>query len=147
MSAEHISFKINKRDLSCDMRFPTMWYVLPANAQTSLHIHAVWSEPLLVAWIFYDCYATDWTAFGVSKLKRSLHRLVWAYSCQNTTLFEITCCGSFFYSVLIFFSNSNFLVPLTLSILDNCNQVLWQTVKTQMKCHIRWHFISVCTLC
>ena len=52
------------------MRFPTMWYVRPAKAQTSLHIRAVWSEPLLVAWIFYDCKATDWTPFGVYKLKR-----------------------------------------------------------------------------
>ena len=24
--------------------------------------------------------------------------------------------------------------------------VLWQTVKTQMKCHIVWHFIRVCTV-
>ena len=36
------------------MRFPTTWYVRPAMAQTSLRIRAVWSEPLLVAWIFYD---------------------------------------------------------------------------------------------
>ena len=35
------------------------------------------SEPLLVAWIFYDCEATDWTRFGVSKLKRRLYRHVW----------------------------------------------------------------------
>ena len=35
--------------------FSTMWYVGPANAQISLHICAVWSEPLLVAWIFYEC--------------------------------------------------------------------------------------------
>ena len=32
-------------------RFPTMWYVRPAKAQTSLRIRAVWSELLLVAWI------------------------------------------------------------------------------------------------
>ena len=37
------------------MRFPTMWYVRPDKAQISLRIRAVWSEPLLVAWIFYDC--------------------------------------------------------------------------------------------
>ena len=37
------------------MRFPTIWYVRPAKAQTSLRIRAVWSEPLLVAWVFYDC--------------------------------------------------------------------------------------------
>ena len=41
--------------MSRDMRFPTMWYVRPPKAQTSLRIRAAWSEPLLVAWIFYDC--------------------------------------------------------------------------------------------
>ena len=65
------------------MRFPTIWYVRPAKAQTSLRIRADWSEPLLVAWVFYDCWATDWTLFGVSKLNRRLHRLVWVYTCQN----------------------------------------------------------------
>ena len=29
-------------------------YVQPAKTQISLRIHAVWSEPLLVAWIFYE---------------------------------------------------------------------------------------------
>ena len=37
------------------MRFPTMWYVRPAKPQTSLRIRAVWSEPMLVAWRFYEC--------------------------------------------------------------------------------------------
>ena len=32
--------------------------------------------------------------FGVSKLKRGLHRLVWVYTCQNATLLETTCHGS-----------------------------------------------------
>ena len=73
-------------NLSCYMRFPTMWYVGPAKAQTSLRIRAVWSEPSLVAWIYHDCLATDWTAFGVCKLKKRLHRLVWVNTCQNTTL-------------------------------------------------------------
>ena len=76
------------------MRFPTMWYVRPSKAQTSLRICAVWSKPLLVTWIFYEYKATDWTSFGVSKLKRRLHRFVWVYSCQNATLLEITCHGS-----------------------------------------------------
>ena len=40
--------------MSRDMRFPTMWYVRPSNAQTSLRMRADWSEPLLVAWIFYE---------------------------------------------------------------------------------------------
>ena len=35
------------------MRFPTMWYVRPAKAQISLPLRAVWSLPLLIAWIFY----------------------------------------------------------------------------------------------
>ena len=39
----------NTVHMSRNMRFPTMWYVRPAKAQTSLHISAVLSEPLLVA--------------------------------------------------------------------------------------------------
>ena len=31
--------------MSRDMRFPTMWYVQPAMAQTSLCMRAVWPEP------------------------------------------------------------------------------------------------------
>ena len=34
--------------MSREMRFPTMWYVRPAKAQTNLRIRAVLSEPLLV---------------------------------------------------------------------------------------------------
>ena len=33
-------------------------------------------------------------SFGVSKLKRRLHRLAWVYTCQNATLLETTCRGS-----------------------------------------------------
>ena len=43
-------FSHTMRYMSRDMRFPTMWYVRPAKAQTSLCIRAVWPEPLLVAW-------------------------------------------------------------------------------------------------
>ena len=82
--------------MSRDMRFPTMWYVRPAKPQISLRIRAVWSEPLLVAWIFYECWATEWTSFGVSKFKRRLQRLVLVYSCHNTKLLEITCHGSYY---------------------------------------------------
>ena len=70
-----------------------MWYVRPAKPQISLCIGAVWSEPLLFAWVFYECLATDWTPFGVSNLKRRLHRLVWVYTCQNVKLLEISCRG------------------------------------------------------
>ena len=44
--------------------------------------------------LFYDCQATNWTPFGVSKHLRRLQRLVRVYTCQNTTLLEITCTGS-----------------------------------------------------
>ena len=37
------------------LKSPTMWYVRPAKAQISLRIRAVWAEPLLVTWIFYEC--------------------------------------------------------------------------------------------
>ena len=83
-----------KQNLSHDMRFPTLWYVQPTTAQISLRMRAVWSEPLLIAWIFYECKATDRTSFEVSKLKRRLHTLVWDYTCQNATLLKITCRGS-----------------------------------------------------
>ena len=84
----------DKNKLSQWMRFPTMWYVQPAKAQTSLHIRTAWSEPLLVAWIYYESTAADWTPFGVSKLKMRLHRLIWVYTCQNTKLLEFTRHGS-----------------------------------------------------
>ena len=67
-SVSHSSTAMTSFKLSLSMRFPTMWYVRPAKHQTSLRISAVWSEPLQVAWIFYECWATDWTPFGVSKL-------------------------------------------------------------------------------
>ena len=79
----------NENKMSQCMRFPTMLYVRPATPQISASICAVWLEPLLVVWVFYDCKATDWTPFGVSKLKRRLQRLVWVY-----TLLEILCHGS-----------------------------------------------------
>ena len=56
--------------MSHDMKFPTLWYVQPAKFQTSLHISAVWSELLLVAWVFYECKATNWTSVGISKFKK-----------------------------------------------------------------------------
>ena len=80
--------------MSCDMRFPTMWYVRTSKPQISLRIHIVWSEPLLVAWISYECSATDLISFWFYKLKRRLYRLVWVYTCQNATLLEIKYHGS-----------------------------------------------------
>ena len=48
---------------------PTMWYVRPAKAQTSLRIRAVWSEPLLVSWIFYEYLAAEKNHLGFLSLK------------------------------------------------------------------------------
>ena len=64
------------------------------NVVCATSIRAVWSEPLLIAWVYYDCLATDWTPFGVSKLNRRLQRLVRVYTCQNVKLLEISCRGS-----------------------------------------------------
>ena len=81
--------------LSCNMRYPSMWYVRPAKSQISLRICAVWSEPFLVARIFNECQATGRTSLGVSNLKGRPHRLAQVYTCQNATWLEITCRGSF----------------------------------------------------
>ena len=70
------------------------WHEISNNVVCATSVRAVWSKPLLVAWIFYDCKATDWTLFGVSKLNRRLRMLVWVYTCQNATLLEISCHGS-----------------------------------------------------
>ena len=91
-----LTTRLVQTHLSRDMRFSTMSYVRPAKTQISLRIRAVWSEPLLVAWMFYEFYATDWTAFEVSKLKRRLHRLVWVNTWHNASLLEITCRGPFY---------------------------------------------------
>ena len=80
--------------MSRDMRFPTMLNVRPAKPQISLRRRAVWSEHLLVDWIFCDCKATNWTSLVIPNLKTRLHRLLRVYSCQNATLLEITGRGS-----------------------------------------------------
>ena len=40
--------------ISHGMIFPTLWYVRPVKPQISLRICAVWSEPLLAAWILCE---------------------------------------------------------------------------------------------
>ena len=94
--------KENIYNLSQCMRFPAMWYLRPAKPQISLLRRAVWSEPLLVTWVFYDCQATNWTPFGVSKLKRWLQRLVWVYTCQKVKLLELSCRGSIYIEKNVF---------------------------------------------
>ena len=77
------------------MRIPTMWYLRPAKPQTSLRIRAVWSEPLLDAWIFMTVKLLTEHHWEFLSLQGRLHRLVWVYTCQNATLLEITCHGSY----------------------------------------------------
>ena len=57
-----VLLELVKKDKTTDKKlselwhyFPILWYVRPAKAQTSLRTCAVSSEPLLVAWMFYDC--------------------------------------------------------------------------------------------
>ena len=71
-----VALEVTLTCMSRDMRFPTMCYVRPAKPQISLRLHAGWSEPLLVAWIFYVCKSTDQTSFADSKAAQahlSLH--------------------------------------------------------------------------
>ena len=121
-------FKHGHSERSRDMRFPTMWYVRPAKAQTSLRIRAVWSEHLLAAWEFYDSYASDWTSFGVSKLKKWLLTLVWVYTCQNATLLEFKCHGSNYVvgHVLLLQSRSSIgsFIFLTVNLFRHCQEYL-----------------------
>ena len=39
---------MQQNQISSDMKFPMMWYMRPAKAETSLRIRTVRSEPLLV---------------------------------------------------------------------------------------------------
>ena len=63
-------------------------------AHTRSLIRAVASR-LNILWVSISYWLNT---FGVSKLKRRLHRLVWVYTCQNATWLEITCRGSFLHS-------------------------------------------------
>ena len=69
-----------------------MWYVRPAKAQTSLRIRVA-SDQSLCSSLEFAMSVKLLTSFGVSKLKRRLHMLVCVYTCQNTTVLEITCHG------------------------------------------------------
>ena len=70
--------------MSHDMIFPTMWYVLSAKAQTAF------ARRLNILWLISHWPNIIWS----SKLKMGMHRLVWVYTCQNATLLKITCRGS-----------------------------------------------------
>ena len=80
--------------LSASYNWAATWEFQQCGMCDQQILRSVWLEPLLVTWIFYDCWTTGRKAFGDSKLKRRLHRLVWVYTCQNATLLEITYRGS-----------------------------------------------------
>ena len=72
------------------------WHEISNNQQSlrsaCAYAHSDQSLCYLVARILYECLATNWTSFGICKLKRRLHRLVWVYTRQNATL----CRGSIY---------------------------------------------------
>ena len=80
-----------KPQMSRSMRFPTMGYVRPAKAQTSLRIRTVWSEPLLVAWVFYDFVQALISVWGLSFLLSTTHlpEKVWLLICSPETFYNI----------------------------------------------------------
>ena len=71
----------------------------PAHTRSLIRAFA---SRLNILWVL----SNDWTSFGVSKLKRRLHRLAWVYTCQNTTLLEITCHGSYTHTTSTIFSSA-----------------------------------------
>ena len=144
--------KQTHNNLSCNIGFPTMLYVRPTKPQISLCICTVWSEPLLVAGIFYDPCATDRTAFGVSKLNRRLHRLVWVDLYQNATLLEISCCGSFvkrgsvheIVALIAYVSSDSSKAPAHISSITTVNAA--HTRKKGMQMMLRLWFTSLVPL-
>ena len=71
-----------------NMRFPTPWYVRPAKAQNSLCICTVWSDILLVARIFYDCWKSYVVAQFLLQVKTSItntcSRMTWWLKWKNS---------------------------------------------------------------
>ena len=84
------------RHISRDMRFSTMWYVRPAKPQISLRIRAVWSELLIVAWIFYDVKLLTEHHLEILSLKGGCAGSSESSLVENATSLEITCRGSIF---------------------------------------------------
>ena len=133
-----IPASLSLNDLCQCMRFPTMWYVRPAKPQISLRICTVWSEPLLVAWVFYYCEATDWTPFGIFKHKRRLQRLIWVCTCQNATLLEVSCTAHLWVSKIASCVSSTFpwktlnslIIPLSFSTFSASSSFCW-LIRTQ----------------
>ena len=85
-SNSHISKAIcHHGNMSQDMRYPTMLYVRPAKAQTSLLIRAVWWEPLLVAWIFVTVKLLSQQPLEFLSLKKAApaHRSLRLIKCHN----------------------------------------------------------------
>ena len=84
------------------MRFQTMWYVRPAKSQIRLRIRAVLSEPLLVAWIFYEFLSVKLMA------EHHLEFLSFKRSCTSlseSTLVKMPHCWKSHVGALIDFKN------------------------------------------
>ena len=70
---------------------------LPAQMRSPIR---AFPSRLNILWLL-SCWPT---AFRVSMLMRRLQRLIWVYSCQNATLLEIACRGSYVYTNIIILS-------------------------------------------
>ena len=73
------------------MRFPTMWYVCTEKPQISLRMRAVCSLPLLS--LEYSMSVKLLTEHHLEFLS-----LKGGCTCQNATLLDITCHGSYMFS-------------------------------------------------
>ena len=53
--------------------------------------HSAHTDSLIRTFCLSLKYSMNRTSFGVSKLNKTLHRLICVYTCQRATLLEITC--------------------------------------------------------
>ena len=91
---------------------------------------------LNILWVL--SYSTDWTPFGVSKLQRRLHKLVWVYTCLNSTLFEITCRGPY----INFFTWCLKFVIFVYIKMQTSEPIFPYRTTDNVSC---WHFKPVCS--
>ena len=80
--------------MSLGMRFPTILCATSKGSDQPAHMRNLiraFASCLHILWVL-----SYWlNIIGTSKLKRRLHRFVWAYTCKNVTLLKITCNGSY----------------------------------------------------
>ena len=72
--------------MSPDILFPSMWYVRPAKGSDQpAHMRSL-IRAFASCLNFYHSLATDQTSFGVSKLKKRLHRVLGSLHVKMTHL-------------------------------------------------------------